>query len=70
MSETTETAEKPKKTIQQLLAELNQWCQAEGVVIGVVAQGTRTGQLAPIEDFMPASGSHVATWALQFAEKP
>lgn len=66
-AETTETVEKPKKTIQQLLSELNQWCKAEGVAIGAVARGARTGELVPIEDFMPTT--HTAGWALQFVEK-
>lgn len=66
-TEEAEVVEKPAKTIQQLLAELNQWCRAEGVTIGPVAQGARTGQIVPIEDFMPAT--HSAGWALQFVEK-
>lgn len=46
MSETTqkpEVTEKPAPTIQQLLAELNQWCAQRGVVIGPGARGARTG---------------------------
>lgn len=66
MSDAAETTKAP--TIQQHLEELTQWLAARGVVIGVVAQGVRTGQLSAIEDFMPTTGSHVATWALQFAQ--
>jgi len=67
MNETTEPTKAP--TIQELATELQQWCAQRGVVIGVVAQGVRSGQPSAIEDFMPVSGSHVATWALQFVKK-
>lgn len=71
MSETTETTpevtEKPAPTIQQLLVELSQWCAQRGVTIGTVARGVRSGQIVPIEDFMPTT--HTAGWALQFVEK-
>lgn len=53
-------------TIQELVAELKQWCAAKGVVIGVVALGARTGAVVPIDDFMPPT--HNAGWALQFVQ--
>lgn len=63
--EQTETTKAP--TIQEHVNELHRWLAERGLVLGVVAQGARTGALSPIEDYMPPT--HVATWALQFKQQ-
>lgn len=67
MEQTTETTKAP--SIQDHVNELHRWLAERNLVLGVVAQGVRTNALTPIEDFMPANGSHVATWALQFKQQ-
>lgn len=64
-TEATTEATKPP-TIQQHLADLQQWCAQRGVSIVPVAQGVRTGAVVPIADFMP--DTHLPRWTLQPAE--
>ena len=54
-------------TIQQHLAELEQWLQDRGVIIVPCVMGARTKALSPIEDFLPTT--HAATWALQVIQE-
>lgn len=63
----SETIEQP--TIQQHLADLEQWLKERHLVIVPCVRGLRTGALAPVEDYLPET--HAATWALQVtAPKP
>lgn len=58
------TAEAPApKTLAQLQVELQTWLDQNHLQVAVMAHGLRTGQFAPIEDFMPAT--HEATFVVQ-----
>lgn len=58
--------EQPKRTIEQLSQELNNWLQSRGVTLQIVAIG-RSGTPVPIDDFMPPS--HQATITLAQVQK-
>lgn len=58
--ENTKTAE--QQDIEQLRIAFDAWLAEHGVQPLVVARGRRSGQLSPIDDFMP--DSHEASFVL------